>query len=104
MGEVPVRAEGALAKVAPTVAIFPQPLRGKCTPSAASGASSPYGKATHYDLCVASLLRYGCHRLTTICASLRSFKLCSLVQLVFAATPKEGAKYFLLPPLGWQTN
>ena len=27
-------------------------------------------------------------RLTTICASLRSFKMCSLVQLVFAATPE----------------
>ena len=39
-----------------------QPLRGKCTPSAFG--SSPYGKATHYDLCVASLL-----------------------QIVFAATP-----------------
>ena len=80
MGEVPVRAEGALAKVAPTVAIFPQPLRGKCTPSAASGASSPYGKATHYDLCVASLL-----------------------QIVFAATP-EGEPSYLLPPPGWQAN
>jgi len=44
--------------------------------------------ATHDDLRVASLLRYGCHRLTTICASLRSFKLCSLVQLMFAATPE----------------
>ena len=40
--------------------------------------SSPYGKATHDDLSVASLLRYGCHRLTTICASL------SLLQIVFA--------------------
>ena len=63
-----------------------QPLPGKCTPSA-FGISS-YGKATHDDLSVASLLRYGCHRLTTICASLRSFKLCSLVQLMFAATPE----------------
>ena len=56
--------------------------------SVAYGASSPYGKATHDDLSVASLLRYGCHRLTTICASLSSFKLCSLVQLMFAATPE----------------
>ncbi len=67
-----------------------QPLPGKCTPSA-FGISS-YGKATHDDLSVASLLRYGCHRLTTICASLRSFKLCSLVQLMFAATPEGGDK------------
>ena len=30
------------------------------------GATSPYGKATHDDLSVASLLRYSCHRFTTI--------------------------------------
>jgi hypothetical protein len=60
-------------------------------PPSAFGISS-YGKATHDDLSVASLLRYGCHRLTTICASLRSFKLCSLVQLMFAATPEGGDK------------
>ena len=57
------------------------------------GASSPYGKATHDDLSVASLLRYSCHRFTTICASLRSFKLCSLVQLMFAATPEGEPRY-----------
>ena len=51
-------------------------FRGKCTPSVACGDSSPYGKATHYDLCVASLL-----------------------QIVFAATP-EGEPSFLLPPPG----
>ena len=44
--------------------------------SVAFGASSPYGKATHYDLCVASLL-----------------------QIVFAATP-EGEPSFLLTPPG----
>ena len=61
--------------------------------------SSPYGKATHDDLSVPLLLRYGCHRLTTICASLRSFKLCSLVQLMFAAvTPVP------LPPLEMQQS
>ena len=66
-------------------------LRSRSRPRArysACGASSPYGKATHDDLSVASLLRYGCHQLTTIYASLRSFKLCSLVQLIFAATPE----------------
>jgi hypothetical protein len=57
------------------------------------GATSPYGKATHDDLSVASLLRYSCHRLTTICASLHSFKLCSLVQLMFAATPEGEPRY-----------
>ena len=73
-----------------------QPLRGKCIPSACG--ISPYGKATHDDLSVPLLLRYGCHRLTTICASLRSFKLCSLVQLMFAAVtpvplpPQRGSK------------
>ena len=57
-------------------------------------------EATHYDLRVASLLRYGCHRLTTICASLCSFKLCSLVQLVFAATSRGRLPVAAKPPLG----
>jgi hypothetical protein len=34
--------------------------------------------ATHDNLCVATLLRYGCHRLTMICASL------TLLQIMFA--------------------
>ena len=46
----------------------------KCTPSAFG--SSPYGKATHDDLCVATLL-----------------------QIMFAATP-EGEPSYLLPPPG----
>ena len=39
-------------------------------------------EATHYDLRVASLLRYGCHRLTMICASL------SLLQIMFAGATR----------------
>lgn len=72
-------------------------LRQMHPPQSPAAPALPYGKATHYNLRVASLLRYSCHRLTTICASLRSFKLCSLVQLVFAATPVGESRFRLLP-------
>ncbi len=78
-------------------------LRSRSRPRArysACGASSPYGKATHDDLSVASLLRYGCHQLTTIYASLRSFKLCSLVQLMFAAAPQREPSVSRFPLCG----
>jgi hypothetical protein len=45
MGEVPVRAEGALAKVAPTVAITSQPLAANAPPQ--PSAAHPCGKASH---------------------------------------------------------